>query len=77
MSARSNVHDENVVVSRGGLLDLTEARAFLGGVSRAFLYAEFESGRLQSVKIGRRRMVPRNALIDYVASRLRGCEETQ
>ena len=56
----------------GGLVNLVEARRFLGGVSRAFLYVEFEKGRLPFVKIGRRRMVPRQALIAYAAERLRG-----
>ena len=64
-------HDSETLVS-DGLVTITEARAFLGGVSRAFLYKEFDEGRLPFVHVGRRRMVPRQALIAYAAERLHG-----
>ena len=54
-----------------GLLDITSARKFLGGISRAHLYNLMEKG-LPFCKIGRRRMIPRSSLVRYAAERLRG-----
>ena len=59
-----------------GLLAISDACAFLGGVSRAFLYSEMERGHLPFVKIGRRRMVPRKGLVSYASTRLSGDVET-
>ena len=55
-----------------GLMSISAVREFLGGVSRAFLYNEFNRGNLPWVAIGRRRMVPRQALVDYAAKRIGG-----
>lgn len=49
-----------------------EACAVLG-VGRSMLYELIASGELESVSIGRRRLVPHDALEDYVA-RLRGLD---
>lgn len=46
------------------LLSIPEAAAVLG-VGRTRLYAEMDSGRLRSVKVGRRRVVPSSALTEY------------
>jgi excisionase family DNA binding protein len=35
-------------------------------LSRSTLYQEMKSGRLQSVKVGSRRLVTESALIDYI-----------
>jgi excisionase family DNA binding protein len=35
-------------------------------VSRSKIYEEMDNGRLQSVKVGRRRLIPESALIDYI-----------
>ena len=35
-------------------------------LSRSKLYEEMDSGRLQSVKVGRRRLIPESALINYI-----------
>jgi len=35
-------------------------------LSRSKVYEEMDSGRLQSVKVGRRRLIPESALIDYI-----------
>lgn len=72
MPSQDKNQAESREIVRGGLLSLAEVRVFLGGVSRGFLYAEFESGRLPFVKVGRRRMVPRNALVSYAAARMKG-----
>ncbi len=38
----------------------------------ATIYREFDRGAIPFVKVGRRRMVPKTALIAYAAERLRG-----
>jgi len=38
------------------------------GICRANLYNLLNSGDLRSVKIGRRRLVPEQAIIDFIAS---------
>jgi len=38
------------------------------GISRTSLYALMVSGQLQSVTIGRRRFVPRNAIEEFIAA---------
>jgi len=35
-------------------------------LSRSKIYEELESGRLKSVKVGRRRLVTESQLIDYI-----------
>jgi excisionase family DNA binding protein len=37
-------------------------------LSRSKLYQEMDSGRLQSVKIGRRRLITESALVDYITT---------
>jgi len=49
------------------LLDVREAAAALR-ISRAKLYQVIAAGRLETVSIGARRLVPRDALLDYVAA---------
>ena len=48
------------------VLDEANARAFLGGVSRSFLYRREREGHLASVRIGGRRMWPVETLRAYV-----------
>jgi excisionase family DNA binding protein len=36
------------------------------GLSRSTVYEEMDSGRLRSVKVGRRRLIPESALIEYI-----------
>lgn len=36
------------------------------GLSRSKLYTEMSAGRLRSVKVGSRRLIPESALLDYV-----------
>jgi excisionase family DNA binding protein len=54
-----------------GCLSLPEAVRF-SGVGRSTIYGAMESGALPFVKIGRRRLVPRRALVESLASGLRG-----
>lgn len=55
-----------------GQVEIPEAQKFLGDCSRAHVYRLFKSGELPWVQSGRRRMVPRRALREYAAARLRG-----
>ena len=50
------------------LLDVNEAAALLG-IGRTATYGELQAGRLASVKVGRRRLVPAGAIGAYVAAR--------
>jgi excisionase family DNA binding protein len=36
------------------------------GLSRSTLYEEMDSGRLKSVKVGSRRLIPESAFIDFI-----------
>jgi excisionase family DNA binding protein len=38
------------------------------GLSRSKVYQEMDSGRLRSVKVGRRRLITESALVDYIDS---------
>jgi excisionase family DNA binding protein len=49
------------------LLSIHEA-ARIAGVGRTTLYAELQAGRLPSVKIGRRRLIPADALAKVAAA---------
>lgn len=48
------------------LLTVPEAQRALGGISRPSIYALLNGGRLRSVKLGGRRMVPASAITDLV-----------
>jgi len=48
------------------LLSVDEAARHLG-IGRSAVYAELAAGRLRSLKIGRRRLVPSAAIAEYVS----------
>ena len=50
------------------LLGVTEAADALG-IGRSATYAELQAGRLRSVKVGRRRLIPAAALASFIADR--------
>jgi excisionase family DNA binding protein len=50
------------------LLSVDEAAAMLG-LGRSSLYGEIQSGRLRSLRVGRRRLVAAAAIADYIAGR--------
>lgn len=56
---RAEAHAANGAPER--LLNITEAARRLG-VARTTLYGELQAGRLRSVKVGRRRLVPASAI---------------
>jgi excisionase family DNA binding protein len=49
------------------LLSVDEAAQALS-IGRSRLYDELESGRLRSLRVGRRRLVPASAIGEYVAA---------
>lgn len=53
------------------LLDVDEAAAALG-IGRTTVYGELDTGRLQSLKVGRRRLIPASAVAAYIAGRQAG-----
>jgi excisionase family DNA binding protein len=53
------------------LLDVDEAAIVLG-LGRSKLYAEIGAGRLLSVQVGRRRLIPTAAIRDYIDLVTRG-----
>lgn len=50
------------------LLDVDEAATVLG-VSRTSVYQELQAGRLRSVKVGRRRLIPSSAIAEFIGDR--------
>jgi len=51
------------------LLSIDEAAATLG-LGRSLLHAEIAAGRVRSVKVGRRRLIPAGAIADYIRTEL-------
>jgi excisionase family DNA binding protein len=47
------------------LLSIPEAADALG-IGRSALYAELQAGRVRSIKVGRRRLVPASAVADRI-----------
>ncbi len=56
---------------RERLLTVDQAAAELG-IGRSRLYEEIGAGRLRSVKVGRRRLVPASAITGYIKGLARG-----
>jgi excisionase family DNA binding protein len=48
------------------LLDVDEAAAALG-VGRSTVYGEIAAGRLRSLHVGRRRLLPASAIAEFIA----------
>jgi excisionase family DNA binding protein len=67
---RESVRMEAAAVPRAPdrLLDIDEAAAALG-IGRSALYGEIAAGRLRSVKVGRRRLVPAASITSYIEER--------
>ena len=50
------------------LLDVEGAAAALS-LGRSLIYGEIQAGRLRSIKVGRRRLIPAAAIAEYIAER--------
>jgi hypothetical protein len=46
------------------LLSIEQARQAMGGISRSTLYTQMAAGRVRTLKIGRRRLVPSSAIAE-------------
>jgi excisionase family DNA binding protein len=57
---------EAAIAAPERLYDLPTAAATIG-IGRTRLYAELDSGRLRSVKVGRRRLVPASAIAELLS----------
>jgi excisionase family DNA binding protein len=51
------------------LLDIRSASEMLG-IGRSRLYDEMGAGRLRSIKVGRRRLIPAGAIADFIGTRV-------
>jgi excisionase family DNA binding protein len=51
------------------LLSIPEAAATLG-LGRSLTYSEIAAGRLRSIRVGRRRLIPADAIRSYIAERV-------
>lgn len=47
-------------------LSVVEARERLGGISNATFYALINDGELRTFKLGRRRLISHQAIIDFI-----------
>ena len=54
-----------------GCMSIREACTFTG-LSRSHLYDSMDHGRLRFVKMGRRRLIPRRALVQWLADNVVG-----
>jgi excisionase family DNA binding protein len=50
------------------LLSVNEAGTMLG-IGRSSVYGEVQAGRLRSVKVGRRRLIPAAAIAEFITER--------
>jgi excisionase family DNA binding protein len=60
---------ESLGLVEDGLLTVAEAQEY-SRLSRSDLYARMERGQLAYVKLGRRRLIPRRALVEMAAQGL-------
>jgi hypothetical protein len=63
--------DDREALVGDGLVTVLEAQAFTR-LSRSDLYARMERGELVYVRLGKRRLIPRRALIDLAGRNLVG-----
>jgi excisionase family DNA binding protein len=57
-----------------GVLSVAKAAEFIA-VGRTFLYHEMGAGRLPFLRVGRKRCIPRVALVAYCAERLKNSSD--
>lgn len=62
---RAEIRDGLAEQSQAELLSIPDAAARMG-VGRTTVYAELASGRLRSIRVGRRRLIPADAIQEYV-----------
>ena len=65
---RAELRAEAVPTGPDRLLSVTEAADALG-LGRSLAYGEIQAGRLRTLKVGRRRLVPTAAVAAYIIAR--------
>ena len=58
-----------MTIDSNDAVSVIEARKRLGGISNAIFYKLVNSGDLRTFRIGRRRLISRNAIRDFVRDR--------
>ena len=66
--------DANVDLVSDGCLSLKEA-ARISQLSRAYLYQLMRGGKLLYLKVGSRRLIPRRALLDFLAGHVANADQ--
>jgi len=67
MIANTTEHVKGAVMENALLLSVEQCAEMLG-VGRTFVYALLAKGRLESLKLGKRRLIPREALEAFIKS---------
>ena len=49
---------------------IPEFQSLAGDLSRTTVYREIRDGHLQSMKVGRRRVIPRQAALDWIVRKM-------
>ena len=49
---------------------IPELQSLAGDLSRTTVYREIRDGHLQSMKVGRRRVIPRQAALDWIVRKM-------
>ena len=70
MDTRTPSATDHLVESDSPLAYNVEAAGAKLGLGRTTTYAEVASGRLRSFRVGKRRLVPAQALVEYIADRM-------
>jgi excisionase family DNA binding protein len=58
------------------LLSISEFRDAAGSLSRTGVYQEINAGRLKTIKVGRRRLIPYESAKEWLARCVREAEQT-
>jgi len=67
----TNNRDDVLGLAAEGALPIPEAVRF-SGCSRSVLYERMSAGELRFITVGRRRLIPRRALVEFLARRMNG-----
>lgn len=69
LPAGASPADEDLALVADGLLSVQEACAF-SRLSRSEVYARMGDGRIKFLKVGKRRLVVRRSLLEFLAGHL-------
>ena len=66
--------NDNLELCRDGVLNVPQACEFLG-IRRSRFYELIDAGAFPTIKLGRKRVAPRRALVAYLAEQLEAAGE--